>query len=154
MAARIPPHTEDGGRSAAPAPYARLLTARPADGLPGVNDAVLFRVRQFVRRHLSDPGLSPEGIARAQGISARHLHRLFEGEGRTLCQWIREQRLEGCRRALLAAPADSLSVGLIARRWGFTSPGQLSRAFRGAYGLSPTDWLANERARRAAGERP
>ncbi|MFG2915024.1 helix-turn-helix domain-containing protein [Kitasatospora sp. NPDC048298] len=153
MAARIPPHTPDGGRSTASTPPVRPPATRSAGELPGVNDAVLFRVRQFVRRHLSDPGLSPEGIARAHGVSARYLHRLFEGEGRTLYQWIREQRLEGCRRALLATPADSLSVGLIARRWGFTSPGQLSRAFHGAYGLSPTDWLADERARRAAGER-
>ncbi|MGW3233766.1 helix-turn-helix domain-containing protein [Kitasatospora sp. NPDC001095] len=153
MAVRIPPPMEDGGRSAASTPHARPTATRPTDELSGVNDAVLFRVRQFVRRHLSDPGLTPEGVARAQGISVRYLHRLFEGEGRTLCEWIREQRLEGCRRALLATPAHSLSVGLIARRWGFTSPGQLSRAFRGAYGLSPTDWLVNERARRAAGER-
>ncbi|MFJ9443190.1 helix-turn-helix domain-containing protein [Kitasatospora sp. NPDC101235] len=128
--------------------------SRPTDELPGANDVMLLRVQQFVRWHLSDPGLTPEVIAREHGISVRYLHRLFEGEGRTLCQWIREQRLEECRRALMTTPADSLSVGLIARRWGFTSGGQLSRAFRSAYGLSPTDWLAKERARRAAGEKP
>ncbi|MFH9353621.1 helix-turn-helix domain-containing protein [Kitasatospora sp. NPDC017646] len=124
---------------------------RPADELPCANDVMLLRVRQFVRWHLSDPGLTPAVIARAHGISVRYLHRLFEGGGRTLCQWIREQRLEECRRALITAPADSAGVGPIARRWGFTSGGQMSRAFRSVYGLSPTDWLTKERGRRAAG---
>ncbi|MFF0387493.1 helix-turn-helix domain-containing protein [Kitasatospora sp. NPDC004615] len=125
---------------------------RPVQELPGAHNAVLLRVQQFVRWHLADPGLTPAVIARAHGISVRYLHRLFEGEGRTLCQWIREQRLEECRRALATAPADSVSVGLIARRWGFTSGAQLSRAFRSAYGQSPTDWLLTERHRRATGE--
>ncbi|MFD8481034.1 helix-turn-helix domain-containing protein [Kitasatospora sp. NPDC059673] len=125
---------------------------RPVQDLPGAHNAVLLRVQQYVRWHLADPGLTPAAIARAHGISVRYLHRLFEGEGRTLCQWIRGQRLEECRRALATAPADSVDLGRIARRWGFTSGAQLSRAFRSAYGQSPTDWLLTERHRRATGE--
>ncbi|MFG2821132.1 helix-turn-helix domain-containing protein [Kitasatospora sp. NPDC048365] len=127
---------------------------RSAAELPGVDNVMLLRVRQYIRWHLSDPGLTPAVIARAHGISVRYLHRLFEGEGRTLCQWIREQRLEECRRALLAAPDDSLGVGRIARRWGFTSGAQLSRAFRGFHGLSPTEWLTEERLGRVVGAEP
>ncbi|MEZ0069824.1 AraC-like DNA-binding protein [Streptacidiphilus sp. MAP12-20] len=123
-----------------------------ADELPGADRVMLLRVQRYVRWHLSDPGLTPPVIARAHGISVRYLHRLFEGEGHTLCQWIRDLRLEECRRALAAAPADSVGVGRIARRWGFTSGAQLSRAFRGAHGMSPTDWLKQERHHRTTAE--
>jgi AraC-like DNA-binding protein len=120
--------------------------------LPGANEVMLLRVQQFVRWNLSDAGLTPAVIAKAHGISVRYLHRLFEGEGRTLCEWIREERVEECRRALAAAPADSVNVARIARRWGFTSGAQLSRAFRGSHGMSPTDWLARHHARRTTVE--
>ena len=125
------------------------LLGRDPKELPGANQVMLLRVKQFARWHLSDQGLTPTVIARAHGISVRYLHRLFAGEGRTLCEWIREQRLQECRRALTAAPVDSVGVGSIARRWGFTGGAQLSRAFRGSYGESPTDWLAKHRQRRA-----
>ncbi|WP_345430497.1 helix-turn-helix domain-containing protein [Actinoallomurus vinaceus] len=125
---------------------------RRTEHLPGADRVMLLRVQRYIRWNISDPGLTPPVIARVHGISVRYLHRLFEGEGRTLCQWIREIRLQECRRALIAAPSGSLSVARIARRWGFTSGAQLSRAFRSSYGLSPTDWLKQERDRRTAGE--
>ncbi|MBF9066706.1 AraC-like ligand-binding domain-containing protein [Streptacidiphilus fuscans] len=123
---------------------------RRTDELPGAERVMLLRVQRYIRWNLSDPELSPPVIARAHGISVRYLHRLFEGQGRTLGQWVRDVRLQECRRALLAAPADTLGVARIARRWGFTSGAQLSRAFRSAYGLSPTDWLRQERDRTAS----
>ncbi|MFE4330531.1 helix-turn-helix transcriptional regulator [Streptomyces sp. NPDC056831] len=93
------------------------------------------------------------GLA-AHGISVRYLHRLFEAESTTVCQWIREQRLHECRRELVVRAAESVSLGQVARRWGFTGPARFSRAFRRSYGLSPTDWLDRERASRAAGDAP
>ncbi|MCZ0982276.1 hypothetical protein O1L60_34535 [Streptomyces diastatochromogenes] len=58
------------------------------------------RVRDHINRNLGDPDLSPERIARAQRISVRYLHRLFEGEGTTVGQLIRQRRLEECGREL------------------------------------------------------
>jgi AraC-like DNA-binding protein len=127
------------------------LGENPAE-LPGADRVLLRRIRTFVRWNLSDPGLTPQVVARHHGISVRYLHRLFEAEDTTFCQWIRELRLQECRKELAAQAPGSVSLGQVARRWGFAGPSQFSKAFRTAFGLSPTDWLLQSRASRRAGE--
>ncbi|MER6524002.1 helix-turn-helix domain-containing protein [Streptomyces sp. NPDC001508] len=122
--------------------------------LPGADRVLPLRIKTFIRWHLSDPGLTPRAIADAHGISVRYLHRMFEAEGTTVARWIRELRLHECRRELAVRAPGSVSLGQVARRWGFPSAARFSRAFRSAFGLSPTDWLDRERASRAAGEEP
>ncbi|MFD4322233.1 helix-turn-helix domain-containing protein [Streptomyces sp. NPDC058548] len=138
-----------------------LMAATAADrlgedtaDLPGADRVLLLRIKTFIRWHLSDPALTPRDVAQAQGISVRYLHRLFEAEGTTVCRWIREQRLHECRRELVARAPGSVSLGQVARRWGFTSAARFSRAFRGSFGLTPTDWLDRERTSRRTGETP
>ncbi|MFD4511136.1 helix-turn-helix domain-containing protein [Streptomyces sp. NPDC058457] len=121
------------------------LEADPAE-LPGADGVLLLRVQTYIRWHLSDPGLTPPVIAGVHGISVRYLHRLFEAEGSTVSRWIREQRLRECRRELAAQPPGSVSLGQVARRWGFASPAGFGKAFRNSFGLSPTDWLDRVRA--------
>ncbi|MBU3870733.1 helix-turn-helix domain-containing protein [Streptomyces sp. 4503] len=120
------------------------LGADPAE-LPGADGVLLLRIKTYIRWHLSDPGLAPSVIAGVHGISVRYLHRLFEAEGSTVCQWIREQRLRECRKELAAQPPGSVSLGQVARRWGFASPAAFGKAFRNSFGLSPTDWLGRVR---------
>ncbi|MFE4334350.1 helix-turn-helix domain-containing protein [Streptomyces sp. NPDC056831] len=138
-----------------------LMAATAADRLgedtavlPGADRVLLLRIKTFIRWHLSDSGLAPRAVAQAHGISVRYLHRLFEAEDTTVCQWIRELRLHECRRELVARAPGSVSLGQVARRWGFTSPARFSRAFHSSFGLSPTDWLDRERASRGTGEVP
>ncbi|MEW1779974.1 helix-turn-helix domain-containing protein [Streptomyces sp. NPDC086777] len=116
------------------------LGADPAD-LPGAEGVLLLRIRTYISWHLSDPALTPAVIARAHGISVRYLHRLFQAEDTTVCQWIRDRRLRECRRELAARPAGPVSLGQVARRWGFTGAAGFGKAFRSSFGLSPTDWL-------------
>lgn len=59
-----------------------------------VRDAHLARIEEYVRLHLCDPDLSPDHIAQACGISLRYLHLLFKGAEASVCQWIREKRLQ------------------------------------------------------------
>ncbi|MGW5256840.1 AraC-like ligand-binding domain-containing protein [Streptomyces sp. NPDC004012] len=127
------------------------LGEAPAE-LPGADHVLLLRIKNFIRWHLSDPGLTPQVIARAHGISIRQLHRMFQAEDTTLCQWIRSLRLHECRKELAAQAPGSVSLGQVARRWGFTTPAGFSKAFRGSYGLSPTEWLDRERTSRTAGD--
>ncbi|MEU8386459.1 helix-turn-helix domain-containing protein [Streptosporangium sp. NPDC048865] len=97
------------------------------------------RVDAFVERHLGDPALTPDGIAAAHGISTRHLYTLFREEGRTVAAWIRERRLERCRRDLADPSLRDRSIHAIAARWGFTDKAHFSRAFRARYDMTPSD---------------
>lgn len=102
--------------------------------------ALQARIRDFVRRELGNPGLTPDVVAAAHGISSRYLYKLFHEQGLTVAGWIRECRLERCRRDLGDPRLSSLSVQAVASRWGFTDKAHFSRAFRAAYGTSPRDY--------------
>lgn len=97
------------------------------------------QIETFMRANLADPLLCPDGIAAAHFISTRHLHRLFAadgaGGGRTVAQWLREERLDRARRDLAGGRGGVAEVG---RRWGFSDPAVFSRAFKAAYGMSPS----------------
>jgi AraC family transcriptional activator of tynA and feaB len=98
---------------------------------------LLNKIDAYIAEHLADPGLGPEAIARAHFVSTRQLHRLFARQGTTVTQRIRTHRLERCRRELLD-PRSATSITGISRRWGFTDLPSFSRAFRNAYGATPS----------------
>ena len=90
--------------------------------------ARLRGVQAWLDAHLADPSLTPGRIAGANFISVRSLHRLFEAEGVTVSAWVRDRRLEACRRDLTdptQADADGrrdrTTVGLD-RRGGLQPP--------------------------------
>ncbi|MFI0237919.1 helix-turn-helix domain-containing protein [Streptomyces sp. NPDC016845] len=101
---------------------------------------LVTRIRDHIDRHLADPALSPEDIAKAHHISVRYLHRLFEGEDVTVGRLVQRRRLEECARELALGGRDLPSVASVAQRWGFVNPAHFSRVFRGAYGVSPREW--------------
>ena len=100
--------------------------------------ALLPRIQAYVLDHLGDDRLTPDRIAAAHHISTRYLHRLFQREGLTVAAWIKAQRLERCRRDLADPRLRHLPVHAIAARWGYAQPADFSRAFRAAYGITPT----------------
>jgi len=102
--------------------------------------ALLASVEAFIDQRLADPGLSPSVIAAAHHISLRALYRLFETQQTSVAGWIRERRLERCRRELADRTVGDRPVSAIAARWGLTDPAQFSRAFRAAYGVPPTEY--------------
>ncbi|MEU6226364.1 helix-turn-helix domain-containing protein [Streptomyces sp. NPDC047042] len=109
---------------------------------PSARDEMLSHVRAYIEQHLPDPDLSPQSIARANHISVRYLHKLFQADGITVGQWVRQRRLDCCRRDLSRAPNRRITVAAVAHRWGFTSAAHFSRVFRATYGMTPTDWQA------------
>ncbi|MGW8399594.1 AraC-like ligand-binding domain-containing protein [Streptomyces lydicus] len=115
------------------------VRGRPSADTPGGNRALLLRIQAFIDRHLADPDLTPQAIARAHHISLRYLHKLFEGEDVTVGRWIQRRRLEECRRDL-ARRGNGLTIAAVAHRWGFTSAAHFSRVFRAAYGMAPREW--------------
>ncbi|MFF1560867.1 helix-turn-helix domain-containing protein [Streptomyces sp. NPDC058279] len=116
-------------------------TTDEADDGSGTANEMLSRIRVHIEEHLMDPDLSPESIARAHHISVRYLQKLFQNDGSTVSQWVRQRRLEFCRLELGRANRR-VTMAAVAQRWGFSSPSHFSRTFRGAYGMSPSEWQA------------
>lgn len=104
--------------------------------------ALLAQVRAHIRQHLGDATLSPQLIADAHHISVRSLHRLFEDEQTTVAAYVRDQRLERCRRDLADPTLRDRPIQVIAARWGFRDKAHFSRAFRAAHELTPQAYRA------------
>jgi AraC-like DNA-binding protein len=81
--------------------------------------------------------------------SLRYLHKLFHQEGHTVAGWVRQRRLDQCRRDLADPHLAARPINAIAARWGFTSPAHFIQAFRSAYGLSPRQFREQCAAARA-----
>ncbi|MFG3283238.1 helix-turn-helix domain-containing protein [Streptomyces sp. NPDC048111] len=113
------------------------------DSLPAEtrHRAMLHDVRAFIRHHLHDPGLTPPTIAAAHHVSVSYLHRLFtrDSHGTTLVAFIRHQRLSKAYNDLADPALRALPIQAVAARCGFTHASAFTRAFKAAYGLSPSD---------------
>jgi AraC-like DNA-binding protein len=100
---------------------------------------LLAGIKAYIEDQLGRPGLNPEDIARANHVSTRYLHRLFEGEGLTVSEWIRDQRLERCRRDLRDPLLRHEPILSIATRWGLPNPAHFSRVYRTAFAVAPRE---------------
>ncbi|MFD3502680.1 helix-turn-helix domain-containing protein [Streptomyces sp. NPDC058676] len=101
---------------------------------------LLLQAQAFIAGHLGDPELSPATVAAAHFMSLRSLHRLFQNQGTTVAAFIRHQRLARTRHELADPLAAGRPVHAIAARWGFPRPADFTRAFRAAYGMTPSDY--------------
>ncbi|MEH0985899.1 helix-turn-helix domain-containing protein [Micromonospora sp. CPCC 205556] len=104
--------------------------------------ALLSQVRGYIQRHLGDAALSPQRVADAHHVSVRTLHRLFESEATTVAAYVRDLRLDRCRRDLADPASAHRPIQAIAARWGFPDKAHFSRAFRAAYGTTPQAYRA------------
>lgn len=95
---------------------------------------------RLIDRALGDPNLAPGWLARQLGISERQLYRIFSLDGDTVFRYIMRKRLERSATDLLAPGADSRTITDVAFKWGFVDAAHFSRAFRGQYGMSPSEY--------------
>jgi AraC-like DNA-binding protein len=100
----------------------------------------LNAVKSFIDAQLADSGLNPDRIASANGISVRYLHHLFQGDGQSVTEWIRERRLDQSRKGLESADLRALTVNEIGLRSGFNNDAHFRRAFKSRYGVAPRDY--------------
>ncbi|MBN9112274.1 MAG: helix-turn-helix transcriptional regulator [Pseudonocardia sp.] len=110
--------------------------ARARDGSNGTHAVLLLQVKSFLDANLSDPTLTLDTVAKANAVSLRYLHLLFQGSGETAREYLRRRRLERARQLLAGA---DLPVTEVAGRCGFDSPSSFSRAYRAHYGMSPRE---------------
>jgi AraC-like DNA-binding protein len=93
-----------------------------------------------VRNRLRDPGLCPASVATSMGMSRRTLDRLFEDDEMGVAARIRHDRLEAVRRDLADPQLAERSIVAVAARWCFFDQAHFSRAFRRAYGTTPSEY--------------
>lgn len=109
-------------------------------------NALLRRIMHYIDAHLGDPSLGPNTIAAAHYISPRYLQVLFQRNGLTVSSWVRERRLEMCRRDLEDPALSHEPVAALAAKWGFLEPTHFSRAFKKRFDVSPRDARVGTRA--------
>lgn len=97
----------------------------------------------YVEAHLGDE-LTVEKLADVAHFSPFHFHRIFGAvTGETVGTFVARVRIE--RAATLLSARPEMPVTEIAHETGFASHSSFSRAFREAYGASPTEWRASGR---------
>ncbi|MFJ4184955.1 helix-turn-helix domain-containing protein [Kitasatospora sp. NPDC089509] len=103
--------------------------------------ALVETVREFVRRNLHDPELTPPVIAAAHHVSVSQLHRLFtrHSGGETVAASIRRQRLARAHRDLADPALRDTPVHAVAAACGIPRASEFSRAYRAQYGTSPRE---------------
>jgi AraC-like DNA-binding protein len=105
-----------------------------------VRTALMGHIRTFIERNLTDPDLSPATVAAGVNISVRYLYKLFEQDGMTVSEWIRNRRLDNTLRDLADPRLTHRTIAGIGARWGFRDPTHLSRVFRTREGISPREF--------------
>ncbi|SME91151.1 transcriptional regulator, AraC family [Tistlia consotensis] len=97
--------------------------------------ASLERIKGFVDAHLAEPGLSVQGVCSALNMSRSHLYGVMAEAGETFSGYLRDRRLDECRRSILAAPDKTIAE--IAYAWGFQDQSSFTRMFKARFGVTP-----------------
>ena len=96
------------------------------------------RVMDYIHGNLTGD-LRLETLARVARFSPFHFHRVFKGViGETLNDFIRRVRVSTAASRLLSNP--KLSITQIAVQCGYSSPSAFAREFRGAFGMSASQF--------------
>ncbi len=144
-----PDETEDGE------PYAHHLGGALVELVTGTAGEWLGAVRRVPGKcgdAARDPGVDRGAAARSGAVPGRdrrgapHLRPAavpgFPVAGTTVARYVRARRLENCRRELGDPFLGTQRIGAIAGRWGLPDAAAFSRAFRAAYGQTPTAYRA------------
>lgn len=110
-------------------------------------------IRTIIRRHLGNPALDPDQIAKAANISPRYLHKLFQGTEITPMQLLKRLRLEACRRNLQDPTLTMTPIKDIIATHGYLRPDQFARDFKQLFGVSAQQvrQLTSQRPSRSGG---
>lgn len=101
--------------------------------------ARLKLVQKDILERLTDHGLHIDAVAKRQGVTPRYIQRLFENDGTTFSDFVRERRLELAFRLLRERDAAFGTITSIAYDAGFTEISSFNRAFRRRFNATPTE---------------
>lgn len=105
--------------------------------LPGIGGARLALIKKDIASNATDPDLNIIDIARRQRVTARYVQRLFEREGTSFGQYLRDLRLDFVRAQIEAG--DDRTISTIAFDIGFGDLSHFNKGFRQRFGATPTE---------------
>jgi AraC-like DNA-binding protein len=104
----------------------------------GVRVARLRAIKADILAHLAND-LSLGEIATRHGVSTRYVGMLFESEGTTVTEFVREERLTRARTILFSPRFAGRRIAEIAYEVGFNDLSYFNRSFRRRFGRSPSE---------------
>lgn len=110
-------------------------------GASSVRSANLARAKRIIRARLEDLELTIVDIAADCGFSVSYLHNLFKDDGRTVWEYVTEERLRRARAMLEFEGGAGTRVTDVALSCGYSNLSQFSTAFRRAFGVTPREVL-------------
>lgn len=111
--------------------------------LKSADEILLEKVMKTINARLSDPALNVEMLAQEVGLSRVHLHRkLKELTNQPARDLIKSIRLKQAANLLVS---KKLGISEVAYTVGFSNLSHFSNSFRDFYGLSPKDYVAQNK---------
>lgn len=105
-----------------------------------------------IDRQIGDPGLGPDTLTRDVFITRPTLYRMFEPHG-GISRYILGRRLSGVFRDLSDPTLTHQTIAEVFGRWGLTRHTPAGRAFRSAWGMTPSACRSRAREEHRAGVR-
>jgi AraC-like DNA-binding protein len=105
----------------------------------GIRAARMHAIKGDIARNLTDGDVSAGALATRHRVTARYIHKLFEGEGTTLSRFVLGQRLSRVHRLLTDPRSAGQTIGALAFAAGFGDLSTFNHAFRRFYGATPSD---------------
>jgi AraC-like DNA-binding protein len=99
--------------------------------------AIVERARHVVRQNMASYDFGPHQLCRLMAVSRSKLYRMFEDSG-GVGAFIQRERLQHAFTCL-SDPRETRSINVVANDVGFPDHSTFSRAFRRAFGLSPSE---------------
>tara|TARA_A100001391_G_scaffold130111_2_gene89374 strand:+ start:16924 stop:17910 length:987 start_codon:yes stop_codon:yes gene_type:complete len=112
----------------------------PAPGVGGHSSQLATRILRRIETSYADADLSPEKVAREEGISKRYLQSLLAARGTSFVAELNATRLEHASAMLTDPRLAALPIAELAYRTGFLDPGYFTRLFRKRFGITPSQW--------------
>jgi AraC-like DNA-binding protein len=111
--------------------------AEIADGR-GLRAARLRAIKADIAGKLDRGDLSVDALAAQHRVTPRNVQMLFDGEGTTFTQFVRDQRLARAHRMLTDPRLAGRSISTVALDAGFGDISYFNRAFRRRFGDTPS----------------
>jgi AraC-like DNA-binding protein len=117
-----------------------IFTATKDDAPRSVSDKRFADLVAFMERHLGNPSLSADMVARGIGVSYRYLLHILKAHDTSFSDILWNGRLERAQTWLAADDMKHLPISQISYMAGFKSAAHFSRMFKSATKTSPSDF--------------